>query len=73
MKKKQRTNLKNNVIPMVNAVYKTEPERKVVSETFKRLLLKGSDKEIYSFMQDLTRAFVLINMQEDKDKEKTKA
>lgn len=57
---------------MINAVYKEDSERKVVNETFKRLLLKGSDQEIYAFMQDLTRAFVLMNMPEDK-KEKAKA
>lgn len=70
MKKKQRTDIKRNIEPMINAVYKTDSERKVVNETFKQLLLKGSDKEIYSFMQDLTRTFVLMNMPEDKEKAK---
>ena len=71
MKKKQRTDIKRNVEPMINAVYKTDSERKVINETFKHLLLKGSDKEIYSFMQDLTRAFFLMNMPEDKKESKS--
>lgn len=64
MKKKQRTQIKADVIPMIEKVAQNPTEVKLLKDAFNRVLVKGNEKQIYGFMQDLTRTYVTQKMQE---------
>lgn len=55
---------------MIEKVARNPSEVKLLKETFNKILLKGKEKDVMRFMQDLTRAYITEHLQKAEMAEK---
>lgn len=65
MKKKLRTQIKKDVLPMIEKVARDSSEASLLKDTFNRILVKGNEKDVQGFMQDLTRVYLVQKVREE--------